>query len=121
MRFGRVHAVVTALALAVVTIGVVAVAGLGSINPQTPFGDHDRRPTLLLGTVGDAIPVAKPEDQRAGQGFGHRDLPSRSTTEPPGPSSILEAPPPAVAGRLESRITLAPRGPPPAVAALVNP
>ena len=120
MRFERIRSVATAAALAVATIGVVAVAGLGSFSPQSSAGDHDRRPTLLLGTVGDAVPVAKPEDQRGGHGFGHRDLPAGSTPERPNLPTVLQARTPAERVGLESRIAPAPRGPP-AVAALLSP
>ena len=120
MRFERVRSVVTALALTIVTVGVVALAGQPGAGPHAAPVDHDRRATLLLGTVDDGLPVARPEDQRDSRGLGDRDLLSWSLPEQPRLWAVLESPAPAIVARIESGIAFAPRGPPPEPA-LVSP
>ena len=121
MRFERIRSVVTALALTVVTVGVVALVGQPVSGPHPAPADHDRRATLLLGTVDDALPVARPDDQRDSRGFGDRDVLAWSLPRQPLLWAVLEARSPATHARFESRIALAPRGPPPAAAFFVSP
>jgi hypothetical protein len=112
------------LALTVVTVGVLALAGQtgAGAGPHSAPVDHDRRAaTLLLGITDDGLPVARPEDQRDARALGDRDVHSWSLPRQPRLWTVLESLAPAIGARFESRIALAPRGPPPAAASFVSP
>ncbi len=124
MRFERVRSLVTALALTVVTVGVLALAGqtgTGGGPHAVPVDRGRRAAILLLGITDDGLPVARPEDQRDSRGLGDRDVHSWSLPQQPRLWTVLESLAPATDARFESRIAFAPRGPPPAAASFVSP